>query len=701
MEVLALFKLTLRKFTASMLPLVLRFLGFLKRFSPLLVPLLLIVLIPGVREITHFSIESDTVHPGPIDVSRLAELAQSQPNDVGPAIEMALYGDNSGANTKSWPTFGERLNQLPSRFPQEKWLPAFCANHLLVFASSAKRRTSLLNAARPPLRQTLELGRKREPDNAFWSVALARWEWMSAPRSMIPPQLSQYVGVPFPIVTVAQYDDDPVLRRIATMLLQTRNCTRYDDGEWEGQYALHRTRTRRLHWSLEDQIISFHDAVQRADNTTTYFPALQRLCRQTAGRAKNGVFPLKLSPITAPMDQKSRMDLILALAHIGLLMDEAKQGTIHRGEFWQSVAWTLDVAPFIGKTVIPPARNGWLYLVELGISKGTSNDAAAFIAFARKQGFAQSATQAQAIVSQEAQYNKLRSQYQTKLSHASLSSPNIVEHYVPYTGIFDDAYVPFIFRGLLYCSTFYYTLISLSILWLFFNVYLMGTKGESSSFASRWLSSIAIVGFICGIETMIRRPPSDGLPFSLGLHIATFIGILIVFGSVLLTIRYHRTALIEAAPPDTWNTSLVPPRFVIWLVPAALGAGFTLLALGLIGTRIESSIPTFARSVSVTLPIYGSISGGKSLYLLLYGILSFILAVMYWLFSWRFAWKGWQHTTHSSLRWCKEIVGASICVVAWLYLFVALSTWSARSDAQQLLNERWQKGDWVFIQNHL
>ncbi len=60
-----------------------------------------------------------------------------------------------------------------------------------------------------------------------------------------------------------------------------------------------------------------------------------------------------------------------------------------------------------------------------------------------------------------------------------------------------------------------------------------------------------------------------------------------------------------------------------------------------------------------------------------YGLFSGSLGVLCWLVNWRFSAKNARAITNGGLRWWKECIGASICVLAWIYLGIALMAWPA------------------------
>lgn len=150
-----------------------------------------------------------------------------------------------------------------------------------------------------------------------------------------------------------------------------------------------------------------------------------------------------------------------------------------------------------------------------------------------------------------------------------------------------------------------------------------------------------------------------------------------------------------------WGTRFLPERVRPWFEPVLLGtsalmvlvAAFALVLFTLSSNAGTTPVPlgwvgiNTVRDVAVALGSYG-LAGG-------------FLAFMVWLLNWRFGAKTCWPITHSALRWWKETIGASICFLAWLYLLLALSAWPARSRAKGMLDERWERGDWVWLRKNL
>ena len=78
----------------------------------------------------------------------------------------------------------------------------------------------------------------------------------------------------------------------------------------------------------------------------------------------------------------------------------------------------------------------------------------------------------------------------------------------------------------------------------------------------------------------------------------------------------------------------------------------------------------------------------------IYGIFMCVVCLVAWFSKWRWATaKHLRPVTHDALRWWKESLGASIVVLSWAYLLVALLSWPVRQQADARLNRVLQNGE--------
>ena len=78
----------------------------------------------------------------------------------------------------------------------------------------------------------------------------------------------------------------------------------------------------------------------------------------------------------------------------------------------------------------------------------------------------------------------------------------------------------------------------------------------------------------------------------------------------------------------------------------------------------------------------------------IYGIFMGVVCLLAWFSKWRWATaKHLRPLTHGALRWWKESLGASIVVLSWAYLLVALLSWPVRQQADARLNRVLQSGE--------
>lgn len=679
-------------------------------------PLILIWLVPVSHEVACVNLAQRSPQ---FDATGVAAWARAHPDDVGAALDAALTGTDDDAEAHSFVPV-PRSDELAARFPQEAWLAAFCAaRRLSSFSNVALTPVRRANAGVLSLRAELERGEKREPDNAFWLVARAQWQWAFAPRPLVPLQkarlssssLAGPSAAPLPPGVAALKpstlvpDDVGVLRTIVPILAQARRCTRYDDGRWEARRALARTRAKRFGWTLEEQMDAFSsDQNPIAPNGNPILDsdlaALNWLGSQSdaplnsvgalppnVGRVyvKPFVISFHPSPSLENLSLRQRMELGLSIAHIGVLIDEAKQTINISGPQRPSMPWllnglSLDVVPAPVFSSLPPRPPGGNSISLPGIASTSALD---FGVRAQKHGFGDLAGEARGLQArkdkQDALWNIASARQFDVLCGAGMP--------VSFYGV--DTLLPrWAFESAARCFMLASGIWSLALGWMFLNIFLLRGRGAASSKSARWWPALGCVAPVVVFGCFF----GSGFANIAGFGGAILIGSLLSLWCATNSARRHRAALEEAAF-DRWNTSLLPPRLAVWSAPCALWAG---VAVVLLGALIALSTPFFTFGTAFTSlgPVTQNIIGR---WIMLYGEASFTLALLFWLGSWRFGWKLVRPLAHGALRWWKETLGASICVLLWLYLGLALAAWPARAQAKRMLEQRWEMGDRVWL----
>lgn len=683
-------------------------LAFLKRFAPFWAPLVLVLVLPMPREIagvsgplfrrghvSHFYHALDE----PDNLGAQLNVLSSIPSSVG----RSLLSNEESSGGVDIPTIDEWLQRIESRFHQP-WVPASLVETRFNFlslswppltASESLQNSQLIKArlkAALPLRQLLDRNIGREPDNAFWVVQRARWEWTFSRRFplLIPKAnrvaLSSIGGTP-PVF----WNDEPVLERTLDILARARRCTRFEDGWWPANREMQRDFYNRYGDSLEDRLNWGRNVSDDLWIDEVRGALWNTELAKVYSSCPPGTPPLQLKP---PASRFSRGQFLAwgeVMAHVGALKDaapsSARSGRQRFSLHWLDVAWNLDVPP----------TPGTVGRVGFPRSKG----AAAFLVQCQKARRPDLGSEALRIEGEVAARDAL-------LKRANAHSLFISEglgatHYEN-----ADALIPpFALWSAVWCDLLAQTAVYLAPLWMFLNFWLIRGRGQPSSTRARWVPALLLIGPLFGLCAYLLSESAPGTgkmarlfevapPLS-GAFAGTLAVLLAIVCSVGTVAR--RADELVGLEDDKWHTHLLPPKVRPWLEPVLLGCSALIV---LTATIVLAHFVLSAGAGTAPVPpgflgvntALGAVAFGA------YGLFTGAIAFFLWLVNWRWSAKAARPITHGGLRWWKETLGASICVLLWLYLLVALAAWPTRTRAKAMLEERWRVGDWVWLQKN-
>lgn len=608
-----------------------------------------------------------------------------------------------------------------------------------------------------PTLRTIETGMKAEPKNVFWVVARAWWEWNYAPRPFYPAPKSNFAmmpptepeamsppgapGVPFPAppAMVAPLPDDsdsdpvpipvsppsvpyvpyvgmvpsteflalpgmvyavplpgphpsislvpnnePVVLKTLEILRRAHACTYYDDGSAQADSLMRSDRLSGNGTYLESDWLREESAPLRETSFLLELPS------ELWGTTTNNLSSMirvpyapaaPLEPLGARLTPQILVASGAAIARVGNLIDALPQKAHERvrrpAYAWLDTGWNLDTAPVMSRRR-PPA--------------GAAS--ARFASYARAIGEKEYARQALAIEAQVSARDALWRRVATRSLLRYFRELREADALVP----------PFSVWSAALCGALSVCLMCLAPLWMFLNILLVGSVGTPSSRPQRWGMSLALItGLLllslwsmAYISMSITRFIGYGVP-AIVIGAATMAFVLFsALICLVVTIGRHHPELVNPNP-DKWHTRLLSPLLRPWVEPTLLGAS-TLLLFS-VGVWLFWLLFNPTRSFR---PILGKISVSDLVQALgIYALGSGVLAFIIWLVNWRWPHKQVRPITHSGLRWWKECIGASICILAWMYLFIALAAWPARTEAKRMIAERWQMGDWTWLQKNL
>ena len=611
-----------------------------------------------------------------------------------------------------------------------------------------------------PLLVLIERGLKREPRNAFWVIERARWEWNYAPRPFylmpasnfafapkinwaaltfpapssaaspatgapatpgtqgvfVPPP-AQSSGSPGPAPSLPlvealgphrqpllELNDEPVLKCVLGILEQTRSCSFYQDGNFRAMVAM-RKEFNDAGWSCLEMRLAQTETL----NWWAYNRWCQRLQSEMWGLSmlNNRAMGGNLPPVRAALIPKSSLarrvlprQLVqwgATWARIGSLMAQnpalALKRTNVSGYLWTQSGWNLPFPPRI-KT---RARLGW----------GTALRLQPFVALCCAQGQGELAREALSVDADFSAGDALWKRANAR--HFQVAPSLFAYSRDPLEVEGASAFVsPIALWSAPLCEGFGALALFLVPLWLFLNVWLINGKGTPSSTRARFIPAVLAVGVAFTITLLNLRQsltPNSPLhlwfaPLSFQLPGVTLAALLLLVCAVG-TVSRRAKELIHPEN-DRWHTHFLSRTFRPWVEPVLLASSALILVLS--GAFLIASLfhPVLGATPVSPFSLGGLTWGEVGALCLGYGVFMGLFSVGLWLLNWRFAHdKAARLVTHSGLRWWKESVGASICVLAWMYLFVAFAAWPSRNHAKQMLDERWQMGDWVWLQKNL
>ncbi len=589
-----------------------------------------------------------------------------------------------------------------------------------------------------PLLALIERGLKREPRNAFWVIERARWEWSYAPRPFYPMPSSNFAFAPkinwatlispapssaafgspgpspgLPLAEalgphrqpLLELNDELTLKRVLAILEQTRSCSFYQHGKFRAMVAM-RKEFNDAGWNCLEMRLAQTETL----NWWAYNRWCQRLQSEVWGlsmlnnRATGG----NLSPVRAALIPKSSLARRVlprqllqwgaTWARIGSLMAQNPALALKRtnvpGYFWTQSGWNLPFPPRI-KT---RARLGW----------GTALRLQPFVALCRAQGQKELAREALSVDADFSAGDALWKRANAR--HFQVAPSLFAYSRDPLEVEGASAFMsPIALWSAPLCEGFGALALFLVPLWLFLNVWLINGKGTPSSTRARFIPAVLAVGVAFTITLLnLRQSLTPNSPLHLwfsaplsfqlpGVALAALLLLVCAIGTVS-----RRAKELIHSENDRWHTHFLSRTFRPWVEPVLLASSALILVLS--GALLIASLFRPALGATpVSLFFLGGLTWREVGTLCLgYGVFMGLFSVGLWLLNWRFARdKAARPITHSGLRWWKESVGASICVLAWMYLFVALVAWPSRLHAKQMLDERWQMGDWVWLQKNL
>ncbi|RYX84730.1 hypothetical protein EON83_08845 [bacterium] len=759
-----------------------RWRGFLLRFAPLWVPLLLIWALPMPREIAQSNASKGNGYEsvgGPESTTYIRALpdglahALAEPDNLGAqlnAIRLTtdyqalsnVYFEASASYMVSVPVApyfnssfraewvgmphddSQELTVLPNtvewfksirgRFT-EPWIPPYLAymqrwnerESFLMLPVLGERGSQLqwLKQHRIPsprvrqIRADLEAGTRREPQNAFWVWKLAQWELAYSPRTFFPPPRSNFAFAPystalngypgyapgmgapitayvvnspigpFPLPPLVANQEE-VLKRTFAILQRARSCTYYEDGYWQAKSHIKRDLQALRPMSLETSRAYFKSVSEDREYGSVQF--VRELHRYLWGQDhySNIVVPYALRfPLHSLGERTSPREMLTwsaAIAHVARLREKnerfsysGREGTVSE---WLGGAWGIGVAS--SKSLPSPIRR--------------SSSAAAFITRAKRLGRSDLAREAMEIQGEFVAHDTLYSRADAQQYVLSKGEYGVLNQYGA------DSLLP---RFALYsptlCLGIRTVFLCLCPVWMFLNVWLIRGVGVPSSRISRWGSTLFLnVGLGIPLLWWICQFATNSAFWIRTLDVVTLVGsaILVVLPAlwcVCSTVKTRRSVLVSPEN-ERWHTHFLSRDFRPWVEPLLLAVSafitagaalFVFCRFGIGMTPVPlSAVNIYSVDEAVgTLAVYGAVTGA--------------IAFLILLCNWRWPVKSVRPVTHGGLRWWKECIGASICVLAWMYLGIALMAWPARNQAKQMIEERWQMGDWVWLQKNL
>ncbi len=749
-----------------------RWRGFLWRFAPLWVPLVLIWVLPMPREIVQRnyaaakSEDYSYIPPDPL------KRALSEPDNLGAHLNslwrtrdlqpdlfthLPNWQNQDGVATQ--PSLNDWVKLIEAHFHQE-WLPPFIASvrldqahdgfRLFPVSGTLAEQRIWLNQHKAPegleLKRLLEVGARREPLNAFWIIALARWEWQYAPRSFYPPPRSNFAftAVPAPVLSpmggtrplspppvspggTAPYplpapsapgsypmspepfmgphplpplvpNEEAVVKRTFAILNRARRCTYFEDGNWQARREMARDWADVEGVSLEGQrgmLRGTSYTLWSGTSTSMPFYLHSALWGRT-GPNFSTVPQIPYAPIDPPeaLAQRESPQQLLqwgaTLAYIARLVDKRSCVAFsRRGRLayrWLDAGWTLDIPRSKG-------RNGSYVFTAHGNAQVFANKARRL----RRPDIAhETLFVEQDFAARDTLFNKADG-HRYMLSDGAISTFEM--------GGADALLPQFAFLSAIWCQDIVAALLLIGGVWFFLNLWLIYSPGQPSSWQARWIPAalfITLLGLptlwaidelILGSGSLTKFLKEGPPPF------CAFVGWLLVLLALLcalVTVARHRSALISEEH-DRWHTHLLSRDLRPWFEPFWLGTSALMVLVAEVTLTFFAFVPgSGATSFTLSFTIRDVMVGVG-----ICGLVSGFVGICAWLVSWRFGKKMVWTLTSSGLRWWKEAIGASICILMWLYLLVALAAWPSRVTAKRMIAERWEMGDWVWLQKNL
>ncbi|RYX84731.1 hypothetical protein EON83_08850 [bacterium] len=672
-----------------------------------------------------------------------------------PSDWVAPWYDDESEESLAIPETREWFKRIQTRF-SEPWLPAYLASiqkwneseSFYLFPYNDSRTDQLqwlrlhrvLSPQTRQLRADLEASARREPQNAFWILKLAQWHLAYAPRSFYPPPPSNFAfaspasaamapgaafpspppgpmigtpgGLASPIVSLpATYplgphplpplvpNEDAVLKHAFAILLRSHSCTYFEDGYWQANLHIKRDLQALRPMSLETSSAFFESVSTGREYIATEF--VRRLQTSLWGQRNVyaysypsvaipyalGVPPLSLGDRTPPREM---LTWAAGMAHIARLKERgnpfANSWRNNTASRWLESAWELDTPPLS---------------LRLRMKRTTRTGATTFATRVRQLGLPDLAREAlatqQEFSARDTLYTKADAhQYYVLSGLRGLREQRGANALTPKLAL----------TSATMCLGIATTFVFLCPVWMFLNIWLARGVGAPSSHPSRWWPALVLTIVLglpllwnfqhIGSSTSAWNQLLMESPF---IFAATLV-VLLALWCVTLTVYFRRSELVSPEN-ERWHTHFLSRDFRPWIEPLLLGASVLIVAFASAVLFYFMQVPGTG-SAPLPLSSIGIFTVENAVgALAIYGIGAGFIAFLILLFNWRWPLKSVRPVTHGGLRWWKESIGASICVLAWMYLGVALMAWPARNQAKQMIEERWQMGDWVWLQKNL
>ena len=626
-----------------------RFARFIVRLWPVWLPLCLIFALPFTRPF------------GGIISDALVELVLSPFTEEMPGEMPAASAYPADLDLQIWHRWDNRRNsyryyygepdtdqsaiiKLRQRFPAEPLFIAPPLQHQLGLSSlefpyysytRPGRSKSEIAAELKRLREAVIAGRKLEPNNAFWWVSLAQIEWRSK-------------------------NYDATLRALE----RAANCPRYDDYTMQLARRLVRARQRYGDATLFENLDMMEDARSSDDSKRG---------------AVGAVWSAHARRVRAKGDVARALRWCGALITVGDLMqrDPNARGSVEAGALWQRAAYSAAYPP--KATVIVSKRVAY------------------FANFARQNGRADLADKVPQIEARSRAVQGLLGDDNWRYRNLVWLHPGQLDKIVN------------LLEALPACAT--AVLCYLSLWWMSANLFLWRARGEPSSRRDRvWLSLVTIApllalggaGLWFVLSSAGRSWPFD---YTMGsLAVFAFFGapFLLAASCSLVTMRRHRADF--ALPPRVDMEMRLSPgarAFVRWFLPLCVASSVALLLIGwalflvanwrdwgnvdllklLPPDRQGETNSLLWDSTGVPLP-------------LIYGVFLCCVSLVIWFGRWRWTVPARVRPfTQGALRWWKESLGASMVIVAWFSLALALASWSVTQSAEARLERVLKNGE--------